>query len=203
MPKGESLKGKGQGITFLKAHLENDGKECLIWPYTRNGHGYGMMSYLGKMGEAHRFMCLLVHGKPPSPRHQAAHDCGNGHKGCVHPKHIFWKTPRRNRLDSNDHGTGNRPAPRRLTIDQVMEIRASSKPYAELAAEYGVHRDTIGKIFRGETWKEPRSKLTSAQIQKIKELSGTAMLTSHIAVLVGANYHAVRKMRLAKTFRGQ
>lgn len=160
--------GKGPGVTWLNAHLEHEGDECLIWPYTRNRHGYGMMSYLGKLGEAHRFMCIFVNGEPPTPEHQAAHSCGNGHLGCVHPKHLAWRTPFQNRMESNEHGTGKPPAPRRLTIEDVEAIRKRTDGYYTIAADYGVHRDTIGKIMRGETWVNPRSKLTKDQIRRIR-----------------------------------
>lgn len=33
-------------------------------------------------------MCELVYGKPPMPKHQAAHNCGKGNLGCINPKHL-------------------------------------------------------------------------------------------------------------------
>lgn len=203
MPSGGANKGNGPRLQWLKAHMSHEGDDCLIWPWPRNAHGYGMLGYYGKVKEAHRIMCILIHGSPPTPRHQAAHDCGNGQEGCVNPKHIFWKTPKQNRLDSNAHGTGNQPAPRRLTLDQVREIRASTLPYAELAEAYGVHRDTIGKIFRGETWQRPRSKLTREQVRRIKELAAKPLSSATIARMVDAPYNAVRMMRLRQNFRGE
>ena len=145
-------KGNGRGVQWIRAHLDHDGSECLIYPYHKDDHGYGVVGYLGKLYRASRLMCIFKHGAPPSDAHQAAHSCGNGHLACTHPDHVFWRTPQENRLESNQHGTGNRKALRRLTIDQVETIRASGRSYFDLAEEYGVHRDTIGKIKRGETW---------------------------------------------------
>jgi hypothetical protein len=48
---------------------------------------------------AHRAMCRLIHGNPPTPKHQAAHSCGNGRRGCVHPGHLRWATDAENRAE--------------------------------------------------------------------------------------------------------
>lgn len=201
MPSGGALKGKGRGVQWIREHLNHQGDECLPWPFALDDKGYGQCGYNGKLYKSSRLMCIFKHGPPPSRKHQAAHSCGNGHIACTSPNHIFWRTPLENRMESNDHGTGTLLAPRRLTIDKVAEIRASDKTYAELAAKYGVHADTIGKIFRGETWQKPRSSFTQEQIQKIKDLDAAGMKTSEIAKIVGARYDSVRRMRIGQTFR--
>lgn len=203
MPSGGANRGKGRGVQWIRDHLTHEGGACLPWPYALDDKGYGTLSYNGKNYKASRLMCIFKNGEPPSDEHQAAHSCGNGHLACTHPDHVFWRTPLQNRLESNEHGTGNPPATRRLTIDKVEAIRASGKSYAELAAEHDVHPDTIGKIFRGETWQNPRSSLTSDQVRKIKELDASGMRTADIARAVGAKYNWVRKLRLTQTFRGE
>ena len=197
------LRGRGKGVAWLRARLDHQGDECLPWPFSTDDNGYGIVGYNGKVYKASRLMCIFKHGPAPSDEHQAAHSCGNGHLACTSPNHVFWRTPLENRLESNEHGTGNPPAPRRLTIDAVAEIRASSSSYAELAAQYGVHPDTIGKIFRGETWQKPRSPLTRDQVRKIKDLDASGLKTSEIAQIVGAEYNSVRRMRIRQTFRGE
>ena len=104
-------RGKGRGLAWLKAHIDHQGDDCLIWPHSQNHQGYGQLGYFGKVRKAHHIMCLLVHGEAPTPRHHAAHSCGNGHKGCAHPKHLSWKTPTENRLEA-------RPAAKRQRLER-------------------------------------------------------------------------------------
>lgn len=150
-------KGQGKGIKILRAHVGHTGDGCLIWPMGRDDKGYGIVGYLGKVYKASRLMCILAHGEPPTPMHEAAHSCGNGHIGCFHPQHVSWKTGSENQHDSIQHGTfGRKPGCARfkLTLAQVAHIRSmkGQKTQRELGAEFGVSSETIGKIFRGQTW---------------------------------------------------
>lgn len=195
------LAGRGSGLAFLRAHVAYQGEACLIWPLSRNRAGYGQLGYFGKVKKAHHIMCLLAHGEPPTPRHQSAHSCGNGHLGCVHPGHLSWKTCRENRLESNAHGTGNAPKPRRLTIDLVDKIRAMKgrKSIEDLGAEFGVRHDTIGKIFRGETWAKPRCTISSDQLRAIREAPESRYL--EVGKSLGISEVKVRKVRAGLTYR--
>ena len=85
----------GKAKEFYEKALEYDGNECLIWPFQRDKFGYGMM----KNHRVHRRLCEEIHGPPPTPSHQAAHECNNGHQGCVAKNHLKWKTPKENSLD--------------------------------------------------------------------------------------------------------
>lgn len=145
-------RGKGPGLAWLRSNVGYLGEECLIWPYSRNHQGYGQLGYFGKVRKAHTVMCMMAHGTKPTPIHQAAHSCGNGHLGCVHPKHLSWKTPRENRLDTSAHGRGYKHRGKELRPEIVRQIRASPKSYLEIAAEFGVYWGTVGKIKRGELY---------------------------------------------------
>lgn len=149
MPKGDALKGKGRGLLWLKSHVWHAGPECLIWPFCTNHQGYGQLGYFGKVVKAHRLMCILAHGEPPTPQYHAAHSCGNGHLSCVHPEHLFWKTPTQNRLEARRAPAGRK----RLKPDVIRQIRESPKSYLEIADEFGVYFGTVGKIKRGELYK--------------------------------------------------
>lgn len=87
----------GESFEWIKNHTSHDGFDCLIWPFARGTDGRGMMSskYAGTP-QAHRVMCILVHGDPPSDMHEAAHLCGKGGEGCVHPGHLIWATHKEN-----------------------------------------------------------------------------------------------------------
>lgn len=195
-------RGKGRNLVWLQERTSHSGDECLIWPFGRMDKGYGQVKYGDKIGKAHRVMCILAHGEPPSPTHHAAHSCGKGHEGCVNPRHLSWKTPRENRIDSNLHGTGNVPKPRRLTFDQVQEIRGKGdKTLKVLSEEYGVHPDTISRVRRGKFWTTPRSTLTREQMSRLKELAGTMSIAA-AAREVGVGQLLARNFLTGKTFTG-
>lgn len=149
----------GKPAEWIDRHLDNKGEECLIWPFARRSNGYGTVVYDGVYGSAHRVMCRLKNGPPPTDKHEAAHSCGNGSKGCVNPMHLTWKTSKENNADRILHGTSNRGermGSSKLTSAQVLEIRSAYVPrvmsYSKLADKYGVSSSAIGDIIRGKNW---------------------------------------------------
>lgn len=137
--------------------LPHDSDECLFWPFGKSTQGYGQISINGKKNLANRYVCELAHGSPPSPRHEAAHSCGNGRKGCVNPKHLSWKTSKENKADKLLHGTHNRGERHnmaKLTEEQVRSILSirGEKTQKEIAEMYGVSEMTISRIYSGEAW---------------------------------------------------
>lgn len=96
---------EGAGLDFLHSLVKHSGEECVAWPYSRNPQGYGQTYYRAEVMGAHRVMCMLEYGGPPSDKHQAAHSCGKGHLGCVNPRHLRWATAQENIKDKFDlHG---------------------------------------------------------------------------------------------------
>lgn len=141
--------------------LKHQGDDCLTWPFSGNGVGYGKVFYNGHRVYAHRLACELVNGPAPSPKHQAAHSCGNGNKGCVNPRHLAWKTHQENMDDKYLHGTvaqGERNGHAKLTANDVRAIRArKGKSFQhEIAADYGVSRIVIQNILSGKRWSSVR-----------------------------------------------
>ena len=158
MGNWSSKRGQGKGIAFLRANVGHAGKNCLIWPMSKDRDGYGLFGFEGKQHKAHRWMCEASHGPAPSPEHHAAHECGNGHRGCVNPSHIIWKTPTANARDRLKHGTARIDKGRKLrklTVEQVREVIAlkGKKSHLELAAIYNVSDSQIRKIQQGITWR--------------------------------------------------
>lgn len=146
---GKHNKGNGDGINWLRAHVAYEGDECLRWPLSTDPRtGRGLIGLLGKTRWAHRVMCELVNGPPPTPRHQASHSCGRGHDACVHPKHLSWKTQTGNQLDRRKHGThvtnpnGRR---RKLEPEQIKTVIAlkGQKTQLEIANMFGVSQSTV------------------------------------------------------------
>lgn len=146
----------GALLEWLTKSANWSGEECLIWPFYRGSNGYGYVRYRNTGMSASRAMCIEAHGEPPSNEHEAAHLCGGGHLGCVHPDHLAWKTKDENEADKIDHGTlirGEEVWISKLTADDVRMIRASvGVSQKALARQYGVARATIGDVLSRRTW---------------------------------------------------
>jgi hypothetical protein len=125
---------------WIEAHFAHRGNACLIWPFQRHPNGRAMFGYKGKTYWAHRLMCEMVHGKPPTPKHQAMHICGKGHYGCVNPSHLKWGTNSENQIDRYKNGNrlSNRKGARRTITDEQLE------------ALYRMRRQGIGQVEIGQ-----------------------------------------------------
>jgi hypothetical protein len=142
----------GSARDWLTVHVGHEGDECLTWPYSRGAGGYA--SHYGFVPA--RVMCEMVCGKPPSPAHEAAHACGNGHLACVNPRHLRWATPKENSADRKLHGRerlGEDQIEAKLRNSDVIAIRALSGSQVELARQFGVSPTTIAKVQQRKTWK--------------------------------------------------
>jgi hypothetical protein len=143
---------RGHTVAFLNKATNYTGDDCLVWPYCVHVRkGYGKLSVDGHLVYAHRVVCELVHGMPPSPRHKVAHQCGN--PACVAPKHLRWATQPENEADKVKHGRTNRAIQAKLGRADVLAIRAQPHRMGiDLAAEYGVSPKMISKIRHRITW---------------------------------------------------
>lgn len=153
-------RGKGKSALWLREHVGHDDAGCLIWPFYRLPNGYGQLGFEGRMVYAHRMMCELTHGACPDG-HEAAHECGNGALGCVHPKHLFWRTKSQNRLDALRHGTGvikRTGNAGSLTDEQVAEIRSlqGRMLQVDIAARFNISPPRVRAIFTNKIYREDR-----------------------------------------------
>lgn len=131
----------------IERALAYDGQGCFMWPFG----GRGRRGFQGKTMTIARIICIQAHGNPPTPRHQAAHNCHNGEKGCISKKHLRWATPGENVHDAMDQGTH---APARLLVGQYQEIKnkyENGKKLLDLALEYKVSISTIRLIVKERT----------------------------------------------------
>jgi hypothetical protein len=193
-----AIRGKGKCYQWLLDNQGHDGDHCLIWPFYRNPNGYGQFGHLGEGYWAHRFMCGLVNGPPPTPKHEAAHSCGNGKHGCAHPKHVSWKTTSENLLDCRQHGTqrrSRRATEGRLTAEMVLQIRAlkGHKTQSEIAIAFGVSDPTIRDIFLGRSHARPPKVnfYTPDEDLKIRDAISRGCNFAEIGRLVGRSSQAV------------
>lgn len=152
-------KGKGKAFSWLATNAGYQGQECLIWPFARDGGGYGQLINDGKRCGAHRLMCALANGSPPAGAIvNAAHECGNGHLGCVSPRHLVWKTKSENEADRVKHGTdsrGEKCVKSVMTAAQVIEARARARngeSISEVARSMHLCVNTVYSAVIGRTW---------------------------------------------------
>jgi hypothetical protein len=143
---------------FRESVLTYDGDACLSWPYAKSD-GRGVIRLNKRNHYVHRLVCEHAYGPPPSPEHEAAHSCGNGHNGCVAQKHLRWATHQENMSDRVIHGTSNRGSRSpvaKLTEENVRAIRAlkGKMTQKEIGAMFGVTQGAISYIHCGRGWTE-------------------------------------------------
>lgn len=136
-----------------KLILSGKADECWLWTGSTLGIGYGSIKVWNGMkwitGTAHRETLKLFSPEPDPPNNHALHSCDN--PPCCNPAHLSWGSPSDNRKQARDrlHNQGNQ----KLTPNQVLEIRLSTKKYSDIAAEYLVHYMTIARIKQNRGWK--------------------------------------------------
>ena len=146
---------RGTIAAWLHAHVDYDGEDCLIWPFTRgkDGRASGVI-------QPTRTMCRLAHGDAHGPNLEAAHSCGRGNMGCIHPKHLRWATRIENERDKIAHGTrvcGSRHGISKLTeadIPIIREMIVKGRRQQSIADRFGVSRITIYRVQNGTTWSQ-------------------------------------------------
>lgn len=157
---GHPLAGRtfeGDPAVFLQqVALPFDGCECLSWPFGQC-NGYAAITWHGRNNvKVSRICCEHRNGPPPTPEHEAAHNCGNC--WCINPRHLRWATPTENQSDRLVHGThtrGNRNVGAKLTESDVQRIRvllALGRMQTQIAAIFGVSNVTINSIAKGRNW---------------------------------------------------
>lgn len=142
-------------VQWLRDHMDHHSEQCLRWPFNYDGNvGRGRVFYQDANWWAHRLMCTLVNGPAPEDKPQTAHSCGNGHMGCVNPRHLSWSDQSENHKDRRRHGTartnpfGGRS---RLTIEQIEAIRAlkGKQPQMATARQFGISHANV-RYWQGE-----------------------------------------------------
>lgn len=148
----------GDSSKWILNNLSYADNDCLLWPYHDNGSGYGRVSIGGKQEYVHVVMCTIVNGQKPTPNHEVAHSCGQGHLGCVNPRHVRWATPSENQHDRLIHGThtsGEKNWNTKLTendIGKILELLKTGYTHKWISDRYNVSRENITRIKNGKVW---------------------------------------------------
>lgn len=126
-PKIGMMAMNGEPLAFINA-VPLSGEGCVTWPYSKCTNGYGQVAINGKKVLTHRISCERLNGPPPTPQHEAAHSCGNGHLGCVSPWHLRWLTHAENTAESA--GSARKKAAGKRLSEQRLAASAARKAAA-------------------------------------------------------------------------
>lgn len=142
-------------LEFARLCAATESQDCIKWPFSVAGNGYGVIKVGAKSMNVSRYVCALAHGLPATDGLQAAHSCGN--RTCVNPHHLSWKTREENEADKVRHGThnrGERCGAAKLNAFDVQEIRRRihKMPQSEIAKMFGVSQSLISRIKNGHKW---------------------------------------------------
>lgn len=149
---------------------------CIEWIGNRRPDGYGRMHINGMDTAAHRAAWMLFRGEIPEAMF-VCHHCDN--PGCVNVEHLYIGTPQDNMDDMVRRGRdaakkypdkwprilqkmhsvtkvhkGDLNPNARITATDAAAIRASKEMTKVLVERYGVTRQTIQSIRRGDTWND-------------------------------------------------
>lgn len=156
---------QGAPRAFYLSALNSQTDECVLWPYCRDECGYAVLgppagSKIPK--RVHINLCTALYGPRPSSNHDACHNCGNGHLGCVNPRHLRWDTKKNNCADQLIHGTRRRGEDKwnaNLTNAQVLDIRfrvafrkLTGEMVKDIAASHGVDPRRVTEITKGRSY---------------------------------------------------
>lgn len=142
------------GERFWSKVEKTDG--CWLWTRSVNKKGYGKYA-VGGSARRWRLAHVVAYEDESGPvpaGMQVMHTCDT--KRCVRRSHLELGTNLQNALDAHDRLSRSNYVG--LTRAKVASIRASFTgqrgQIKALAAAHGVHRDTISRVIRRETWNE-------------------------------------------------
>jgi len=127
---------------------------CWIWIGSTNSKGYGRFRVGRKIVKAHRWAFEQHHGRPPDG--MVLHTCDR--PACVRPSHLKEGIHAENMADMRARGRssrGRRNGRAKLDDDTVRTLRAmvkTGKPKDQVAAHFGISRNHVDKIVRGDQW---------------------------------------------------
>lgn len=153
-----AVKSKGMAAEWILDHILYESDDCLVFPFARRPDGSATVFIDGKNVGVHVVIATINLPPKPSTQHEVRHICGNGHLGCVNPKHLAWGTKKENQADRIIHGTdgrGEKNVKAKLTHKSISNIRRLSKEgksAKSIAALHGVTDGTIYDIMNGRSW---------------------------------------------------
>lgn len=137
---------------YAKAERSGD---CLIWQAKSRIGPYGYVGYRLEGWLAHRLSYFFATGEHPGES-VVRHSCDT--PLCIEPAHLLLGTQQDNMNDKVERGRqrrGDTHPMRKLDQETVKEIReqnAGGVMQKDLAVLYGVSKQQISRIVRGQQW---------------------------------------------------
>lgn len=132
-----------QRVNFESHYMPEPNSGCYLWLGATNVDGYGRFNLNGKIENAHRAAFMQDKGAIPAGM-LVLHSCDN--RACVNPDHLRLGSDADNSRDK----IKRRRVPRKLTDEQVREIRAAAGRYQDIGAAYGVSASYVSLIKAGQ-----------------------------------------------------
>ena len=132
---------------------------CWIWMGWLDENGYGKLrvSPNTKRIRAHRWSYQLHKGPIPNGKF-ICHTCDT--RSCVNPDHLYVGTAKENNLDRKRRNRGGQlkisgelSKVRKLTKEQVLEIRNLTGSLSSIAKKFGVGTSQIHRIKTNQHWR--------------------------------------------------
>lgn len=135
---------------FFTSRIKVDDKDCWVFTGALGGNGMAKVKRAGKFVSLQRLAYEHYIGAIPE-NHYVYRTCKDS--SCINPKHL--KAGTKSDISKNMFNTGY-IHPRgnvKLTKEQVVEIKKSTKSVKELCNLFKVNDATIRSVLTGRTWK--------------------------------------------------
>lgn len=148
-------KGRTIAERFFDFAMPEPNSGCWLWLGPLYDSGYGSFNTGNGCVHAHRFSWELHNSKIPRELF-ACHKCDV--RCCVNPEHVFIGTCQDNHDDMIRKGRkvsviGSAHPKTRLTEQDVLNIRADTRPLDVIGAQYGFDKQHVWKIKKRWYWK--------------------------------------------------
>lgn len=169
---GGMFKGKSQAERFKMQYKESP-SGCWEWVGSRDVDGYGLFKgdHLGQIfKKAHRWSFAFHNDQTIPEGTSVCHSCDN--PSCVNPAHLWLGSTKENQQDKWKKGRGGirkgeDSQHAKITNDQALAILSDPRPYARIAADYGLSAGTVGNIKNRDSW----ASLGDVEVVKHKRVS--------------------------------
>lgn len=209
-------------IERIKNRVKVNECGCWIWQGSKSGDGYGLIEMPQRhTRRVHRVMYEAAVGTL-LPGMFVCHRCDV--PLCVNPDHLFLGTPKDNSHDMVLKGRSSRGEKASTSVlseadvPEIVQRYKNGESGKSIAASYGIQRNTVLKILRGETWahveresvtlKSPQSKgsgnpgakLNESDVAEIRRLLATGVSQSKIGREFGVSQSAISFINRRKSW---